>query len=57
VVAVGDTGLTLARNPDPARRLARIYRPDGTESVLNEADALVGEELLPGFSCTLSSIL
>jgi Uma2 family endonuclease len=52
-----DAGARLVWVIDPERRLARIYRPDGTESVLNEADALVGEDVLPGFSCTLSLIL
>jgi Uma2 family endonuclease len=42
---------------DPGRRLARIYRRDGTESVIGENDALDGEDVLPGFSCSLSAIL
>ena len=42
---------------DPARRQARVYRQDGTEAVLSETDALRGEDVLPGFSCAVSSIL
>ena len=42
---------------DPERRLARVYRADGTERLLEEADGLLGEDVLPGFSCTLASIL
>ena len=42
---------------DPERRLARVYRADGTERLLEEADRLLGEDVLPGFSCTLASIL
>ena len=42
---------------DPERRIARIYRQDGTESVLEETDPLVGEDVLPGFRCRLTSIL
>jgi len=42
---------------DPERRLARVYREDGTEDVLDEADQLLGEDVLPGFSCALASIL
>jgi len=42
---------------DPDRRLARIYRPDGTESVLGEIDVLEGEDVIPGFACPLDSIL
>jgi Uma2 family endonuclease len=52
-----DAGARLVWVIDPERRLARIYRPDGTESVRNEGDALVGEDVLPGFSCALRSIL
>jgi len=42
---------------DPERRLARTYRPDGTESVLGDTDELTGEDVLPGFRCILGSIL
>ncbi|MBI4500519.1 MAG: Uma2 family endonuclease [Gemmatimonadetes bacterium] len=41
---------------DPDRRGARVYRDDGTESILNETDALAGEDVLPGFSCQLATI-
>ena len=57
---VGDwleAGARLAWVIDPQRRLARIYRADGTESLLAESDALDGEDVLPGFSCPLGSIL
>ena len=42
---------------DPERRAARVYRADGTESLLSESDALKGEGVLPGFSCAVRSIL
>src|SRR5204862_830476 len=42
---------------DPERRLARIYRQDGSESMLDEADALEGEDILPGFTCALDAVL
>ena len=42
---------------DPQRRLTRIYRLDGTESTISETDALSGEDVLPGFSCSLASVL
>jgi len=42
---------------DPERRLARIYRQDGSESILGEADALEGEDILPGFACKLGAVL
>jgi Uma2 family endonuclease len=42
---------------DPARRLARVYRLAGRESSVTEEEALDGEDVLPGFSCPLASIL
>jgi Uma2 family endonuclease len=42
---------------DPERRLARVYRHDGTEQIVTAADALDGEDVLPGFSCPLASVL
>ena len=42
---------------DPERRLARIYRQDGSESILGEADVLEGEGILPGFGCKLGAVL
>ena len=42
---------------DPERRLARVYRHDGTEQVVTADQALNGEEIVPGFSCPLASIL
>jgi len=42
---------------DPERRVARVYRQDGTETHLAENDMLDGEDVLPGLSCVLSSIL
>jgi len=52
-----DAGARLVWVIDPERRLARVYRADGTEHILDEADALLGEDVLPGLSCTLASIL
>jgi Uma2 family endonuclease len=42
---------------DPGRRVARVYRADGTQSQLGETDALVGEDVLPSFSCPLADLL
>jgi Uma2 family endonuclease len=42
---------------DPERRLARVYRQDGTEAVMREDEQLDGEDVLPGFTCRLASIL
>lgn len=42
---------------DPRRRVARVYRADGTVSVLPETDSLDGEDVLPGCSLGLSRVL
>ena len=42
---------------DPERHTGRVFRSEGTESLLSESDALDGEDVLPGFSCRLSEIL
>jgi Uma2 family endonuclease len=52
-----DAGARLVWVIDPDRRLARVYRADGTEDMLDETGQLLGADVLPGFSCTLASIL
>ncbi len=42
---------------DPERRIARIYRHDGTETTLRETEPLDGEHVLPGFSSPLAAVL
>jgi Uma2 family endonuclease len=42
---------------DPQRRVARVYRLDGSEALVAAKDALDGEDVLPGFSCPLASVL
>ena len=42
---------------DPARRLARVYRGDGSESSLGPDDALDGEDVVPGFRCRLGELV
>jgi Uma2 family endonuclease len=42
---------------DPDRRLGRVYRSDGIESMVGEKDTLEGDEVLPGFSARLSEVL
>ena len=57
---VGDwleAGTRLVWVIDPERRLARVYRHDGSETSIPEENQLDGEEVLPGFSCRLASIL
>ncbi len=57
---VGDwleAGVRLVWVIDPERRLARVYRLDGTESQLGDDGALDGEDVLPGFTGKLAAIL
>lgn len=42
---------------DPDRRVARVYRHDGAETIVAADQALDGEDLLPGFSCPLGATL
>jgi Uma2 family endonuclease len=42
---------------DPERRLARVYRQDGTERIVAAEEMLDGEDVAPGFSCRLDAIL
>ena len=41
---------------DPIRAIARVYRADGSESILGETDTLRGEDILPGFEYQLSAV-
>jgi Uma2 family endonuclease len=50
-------GTSLVWVVDPARRIARTYRADGTESILSAGESLSGEDVVPGFEATLASIL
>jgi len=42
---------------DPERRIARVYRQDGSETTISDDGQLDGEEVLPGFTCPLAAIL
>jgi Uma2 family endonuclease len=42
---------------DPARHVARVYRHDGTEQIVTADEALDGEDVVPGFSCLLRTVL
>jgi Uma2 family endonuclease len=50
-------GTRLVWVVDPVRRVARVYRQDGSESIVTADGALAGEDVLPGFACPLESIL
>lgn len=42
---------------DPERRHARVYRADGTVTIVGPEEKLDGEDVLPGFRCPLGDIL
>ncbi|MGH9893850.1 MAG: Uma2 family endonuclease, partial [bacterium] len=42
---------------DPMRRLARVYRQDGSETLIGPGEALQGEDVVPGFTCELGGLL
>ena len=42
---------------DPEKRNGRVHRADGSVTVIAEDESFGGEEVLPGFTCTLREIL
>ena len=49
-------GASLVWVIDPARRVARVYRADGSQSIVHEHSALEGEATLPGFIMSLAGL-
>jgi Uma2 family endonuclease len=52
-----DAGTRLVWIIDPKRVEARVHRADGSLSVLDARGSLEGEDVLPGFTCSLREIL
>jgi len=50
-------GTRLVWVMDPERRVARVYRANGAEAIVTAAQALEGEDVVPGFACPLATIL
>jgi len=50
-------GTRLAWVVDQRREEARVYRPDGSVSVVPADGSLDGEDVLPGFTCRLGEIM
>jgi Uma2 family endonuclease len=50
-------GVRLVWVVDPARQHARVYRADGSVSIVGPDEELDGEQVLPGFRCRLGEIL
>lgn len=51
-----NAGCALVWVVDAERQLARIYRADGSATLLNADESLAGEDLLPGFALPLASL-
>jgi Uma2 family endonuclease len=49
-------GVRLIWIVNPDTRTMQVYRADGSTSLLREHDELSGEDVIPGFSCRVSSI-
>lgn len=49
-------GVRLVWVVDSERKTGRVYRADGSESLIGLSDVLDGEDVLPGFRCPLSAI-
>jgi Uma2 family endonuclease len=49
-------GVRLVWELDPDRRIARIYRPDGSESLIAADGVLEGDTVLPGFRIELKDL-
>ena len=49
-------GVRLVWVLDSEKRTGRVYRAEGSESLLDSNDALDGEDVLPGFDCPLSEL-
>lgn len=52
-----NAGCRLVWILDPMRQTGRVYRADGTASLLEADDAFDGEDVLPGFSCTIREVM
>lgn len=51
-----NAGTQLAWVLDPDRRIAHVYQPDGSLSVVDIDGALEGNAVLPGFRCPLNGL-
>lgn len=52
-----EAGTALVWLIDPERLTAHVYRRDGGLTILGHHDTLNGEDVVPGFSCALTTIL
>ena len=52
-----NAGTRLVWVVDPERRLARVYRQDGSETDLTTDGILEGEDVVAGFACGVAEVL
>lgn len=52
-----EAGARLVWVLDPEAGQVRVHRPDGSLDLLGAADAVDGEDVLPGFRCPVSDLL
>jgi Uma2 family endonuclease len=52
-----EAGTRLVWVIDPGRSEARMYRDDGDLAIVGPEGLLVGESVLPGFTCVLAAVL
>ena len=50
-------GSRLVWVADPERRMVRVYRADGSESLVDADGSLDGEDVLPGFTCRVDALI
>ena len=50
-------GTKLVWVVDPDRAEVRVYRPDGSATIIHGDGSLDGEDVLPGFTCSVREIL
>jgi Uma2 family endonuclease len=50
-------GTRLVWVVDLQRRQVQVYRADGTQALLSDADTLDGEEIVPGFEIEITAIV
>lgn len=51
-----EAGVAVAWVIDPERKVAQVYRADGSVAAIGPGGTLDGEPLLPGFSCGLEDL-
>lgn len=52
-----DAGVRLVWVLDPDAAQARVHRPDGSLDLLGATDELDGDDVLPGFRCSVEDLL